>query len=139
MTFTRRLRHIMCSNRICRLSRSRISAACLSMVSLSFKFQRALGLLINFFFSLFGPSAGTTTYLFIYFMTSWGPPFNSLNFDLSSCIYVFSCSPEVRCSVGHHQRGFLTAPLWCINPENNLVELCLILLPNPLRLIFSGI
>ena len=64
-------------------------------------------------------------------MTSWGPPFNSLNFDLSSCIYVFSCSPEVRCSVGHHQRGFLTAPLWCINPENNLIELSYIAAPAP--------
>ena len=118
----------MCSNRICRLSRSRISAACLLMVSLSFKFQRALGLLIHFFSLFFGPSAGTTMYLF---MTSWGPPFKCLNFDLSSCIYVFSCSPEVRCSVGQHQRGFLTAPLWCINPENNLIELSYIAAPAP--------
>ena len=53
-------------------------------------------------------------------MTTW-----FLNFDLSSCVYVLRCSPEVRCSVYHHQRGILIAPLWCISPENNLVEFCL--------------
>lgn len=85
----------------------------------------------SLFFSLFR-SVSRDNDVFIYlFMISWGPPFNSLNFDLSSCIYVFSCSPEVRCSVGHHQRGFLTAPLWCINPENNLIKLSYIAAPAP--------
>ena len=136
MTFTRRLRPIMCSNRICRLSRSRISAACLLMVSLSFKFQRTLGLLIHFFSLFFGPSAGTTMYLFIYDFVGTTIQISQLrSLKLHLRVQLFTRGSLFRWSP---PAGFLTAPLWCINPENNLIELSYIAAP-ALRLIFSGI